>query len=62
MTTESKFKRVKSRKGMRTTTVTLPAEMHERLKVAAVKLNAPLTELVRRVLLDWLQSQRKSSR
>jgi predicted DNA-binding protein len=47
---------------MRTTTVTLPAEMHERLKVAAVKLNAPLTELVRRVLLDWLRSQGRGSR
>jgi hypothetical protein len=62
MATEPKFQRVKSRKGMRTTTVTLPVEMHERLKVAAVKLNAPLTELVRRVLLGWLRTQRRGSR
>jgi hypothetical protein len=47
---------------MRTTTVTLPAELHERLKVAAVNVNAPLTELVRRVLLSWLQAQRRGSR
>jgi len=47
---------------MVTTTVTLPTGMHERLKLAAVKLNAPLTELVRRVLQDWLRSQGKDSR
>jgi len=63
MATTEKFQRAKSRTGMRTTTVTFPLAMHRKLLDAAAAQNMPLTELVRRVLADWLRSRgRRGSR
>jgi hypothetical protein len=46
---------------MLTTTVTLPVATHRRLRVAAVKRNMPLTELMRRVLSEWLARRSRRS-
>jgi len=60
MKANEKFQRATSRAGMRTTTITMPVAMHERLSIEAVKANMALTALVRLALQDWLRSRGKS--
>jgi hypothetical protein len=47
-------KRARTRDGMVTTTIALDESLHRELLIAAVEHRMAMTELVRRVLREWL--------
>ena len=51
--------RVKSREGMKTTTITLTEENHRALSHAAIDVGVSMTELVRGLISDFLSKHAK---
>ena len=57
-----KRKQAKSREGMVITTVALPVEIHRRLLMAAVEVNAAATEVMRQAVSEWLAQHSRRKR
>ena len=57
-----KRKQAESREGMTITTVALPVELHRRLLIAAVEVNAAATEIMRQALGEWLERHSRRKR
>lgn len=47
-------RRLASRVGTTTTTVALPYDLHQRLRLVAVKTNWTMTEILRQAATEWL--------
>ncbi len=54
--------RVKSRQGMRTTTVTLSEEDHDALRHLAIDQHLSMTEVVRQIVRDYIEVHRRGGK